>query len=190
MNKIVDISKVEFKRVEKDRLIKIVNGKKKCSKCKQWKLINCFGKYSRNVHGLYSHCIECTKAYSFKETRRVKLICMIGYGGKCICCGESIIEMLTIEHIRHKGYYLVEGTGTAMMKELIRRDFPKGHTILCSGCNSFTKNGRPCIHSKEWLEYFNKNIKPYKYARQKELDELEHKWAVMNGKTPAIKRIK
>jgi len=29
---------------------------------------------------------------------------------------------------------------------------------------------------KEGIEYYNKNIKPYKYCRQKELDELECKW--------------
>lgn len=186
MSEVVDISKVEFvnsykynkkfKGVEKE-------GEKTCSKCKQSKLLSSYyhSKYLDNNRR--SSCIKCSKADKFKESRRIKLKCMLGYGGKCVCCGETTIEMLCIEHIKNKRFKLIYESHTiTLMKKLIKLGFPKGHTILCYGCNSFTKNGIPCVHSKEYKEYYDENIKPYKYARQKELDELEHKWAVMNGK--------
>jgi hypothetical protein len=168
-----------------NRITKIVDGKKKCSICNEWKLIRFFSTGGNQRCGLVSSCKSCTskkiRAYQFKETKRVKLICMMGYGGKCVCCGDSRIEMLTIEHIRYKGYDLIECSTTALMKELIRQSFPEGYTILCSGCNQLTRYGKPCIHSKEYQEYCKKNIELHIYAKQKELDELERKWDIMNG---------
>ena len=168
----------------------IVNGKKMCSECKQWKLLSSFSKSNYTKHKLCSHCKMCHQAYHFKENRRLKLICMIGYGGKCVCCCENRIELLTIEHIRKKGFIHVRGSSTnRTMQELIRLGFPVGHTVLCMNCNFFTRYGMPCIHSKEYETHHNKYIKPFKYSKQKELDELEHKWAVMNGEVSAVKLV-
>ena len=83
-----------------NRLVKVVDGKKKCHTCKQLKLVGSFRKNINTGSGLGSNCVSCvnkyTKAYAVKDTKRVKLICMMGYGGCCQCCGYSLIEMLTI----------------------------------------------------------------------------------------------
>jgi hypothetical protein len=166
-------------------IVKIINGKKVCTTCLQLKSINNFGKYRPLKCGLDSRCRECMKksviAHNFKEARRVKLIWAMGYGGKCICCGEKRIEMLTIEHIRFKGYELIYDHVITLMKKLISMNFPEGYTILCWGCNELTRHGRPCIHSKEYQGYYKANIQPYRYAKQKELDALECRWKGMNG---------
>jgi hypothetical protein len=161
---------------------KIIDGKRKCNSCNKWKLVNGFTNCSNNICGLDSRCIVCNKAYYYKENRRIKLICMLGYGGCCQCCGDSRIEMLTIEHIRGKGHILIYDTTITLMKKLIELGFPEGYTCLCWGCNQLTKHGKPCVHSKEWPGYYNKNILPYNYPRQKELDELEEKYYNMEGK--------
>jgi len=60
------------------------------------------------------------------------------------------------------------------MKKLIELGFPDGHEIRCWNCNC-SSSYIPCIHSKEHKKYIDKYIEPYKYGKQKELDELEHK---------------
>jgi len=158
---------------------KIINGKKKCSKCRQWKVIKNFSKNCAIKCGLESQCKKCQQALLFKETRRIRIICMLGYGGRCICCGENNIELLTIEHIRNKRFNHIRGNTRIIMKELIRLRFPKDHTVLCFNCNMSTANGTPCIHSPEYRKYYNKNIRHVKYNKQVELDELERQWNIM-----------
>lgn len=173
-DQILDYNSIEYK---------IVNGKKMCAECEQWKSENdfttdCMRKDSKNVY-----CNKCRSmriyAYNVRETRRVKLKCMLGYGGRCNCCGDSRVEMLTLEHVNGKG---IRCQTTSLMRKLIELKFPVGYLCLCYGCNVATKHGRPCIHSKEWLVYYNKYIKSYQYSRQKELDGLERQWAVINRK--------
>lgn len=172
---------VEQLKVDKaNRIVKIFNGKKICAKCKKWKSISRFDKNINKKTGLQPSCVDCRHVYYFKENRRIKLICMIGYGGRCSCCGDNRIEMLTVEHIRNKGHKLMYDGTLTLMKKLIRLNFPDGYTCLCYGCNSLTRHGKPCVHSKEWKEYYSKNIEPYKYIKEKELNELENKWAMMN----------
>jgi hypothetical protein len=70
------------------------------------------------------------------------------YGNKCACCGESIKEFLTIDHI--------DGGGTKHRKEikekiitwLYRNNFPEGFQTLCFNCN--------------WGKHINGGICPHK----------------------------
>lgn len=63
----------------------------------------------------------------------------------CSCCGESIISMLTVDHINNDGNLQREklGTGHQFYYWLIRNNFPKGYQILCFNCNygRFINNG-------------------------------------------------
>jgi hypothetical protein len=177
---------IEELKANKESRGKIIDGKKMCSKCKKWKPTNSFMGWGYIKCGLYPSCKNCCSKrsypYQFKDTKRIKLECMIGYGGCCQCCGDSRIEMLTIEHIRYRGFkHDTYGNTLILMKKLIKLEFPEGYTVLCAGCNQLTRHNKPCIHSQEWLEHYNKKIKPYQYPRQKELNILEKKWAAMNG---------
>lgn len=175
----------EIEGYKAGRLIKIVDGKKTCNICGQWKLISCFIKNNYQKSGLNPSCKNCDykrlKVYRFKETKRIKLICMMGYGGCCQCCGEHNIELLTVEHIRGKGItHIRESNSVMTMKKLIELGFPEGHTCLCYNCN-LSSIHFPCTHSSEYNKYVDKYITPYPYSNQKELNELENKWNTMNS---------
>lgn len=74
--------------------------------------------------------------YALRYTRKLKLTVMQGYGGLCVCCGESNIEFLNIDH--------VDGGGTEERKQrqtqstyrnIIEDGFPDRYRVLCANCN-------------------------------------------------------
>jgi len=161
---------------------KIENGKKLCGDCGQLKLVDCFNKHYNKISGggLFKSCIKCkNKAACARnkirgtcmiDSRILKLEFLIAYGGKCTCCGETEIDLLTIEHIRGKGHELIYGNTNLLIRKLRKLEWPEGYTVLCWNCNLSTKNNRPCPHSKEYKEYkkeFETNIRKdfikYKY---------------------------
>jgi len=76
------------------------------------------------------------------------------YGGAvCTCCGETIFEFLTIDHL--------EGTGAEHRREdrgardlcawIVSRGFPPGFQVLCMNCNAAKgrhNSGGKCPHEK------------------------------------------
>ena len=82
-----------------------------------------------------------------KEHRlRCKLIVINAYGGKCVCCDESNVIFLSVEHKngngnKHRRYI------HNIWAWLIKRNFPKSFTILCHNCNLGSYlNGGICPH--------------------------------------------
>lgn len=62
------------------------------------------------------------------------------YGGVCVCCSESEIKFLAIDHINNDGGIqrktLGVGVGATFYWWLKKRGFPKeGLQILCHNCN-------------------------------------------------------
>lgn len=78
---------------------------------------------------------------------------VLAYGGCCQCCGETRFDLLTLEHIRNKGYKLIYNNSSNLIRKLKIQGWPKGYTVLCFNCNMSTKNGAPCVHSKEYKNY-------------------------------------
>ena len=84
-----------------------------------------------------------------------------GYGGYCCsCCGETIIEFLTLDHINNDGAHhrrklcnesrnISATRGRALYRWIVRNDFPPIFQVLCCNCN-FGKqiNGGVCPHEK------------------------------------------
>ncbi|HEA68231.1 MAG TPA: hypothetical protein ENI07_15635 [Desulfobacterales bacterium] len=101
--------------------------------------------YSKNLE---SHR-EKSKEYYWKnrdkilaqkkaKDREAKEIVVKAYGGKCECCGESIIEFLTIDHINGDGHLHRRkvGKGRKIYQDLINLGFPKdNYRLLCFNCN-------------------------------------------------------
>jgi hypothetical protein len=82
------------------------------------------------------------KSHEFQERYRKsqRLICLIHYGGdppKCVCCGETNILFLTIDHINSSGTEQRRniGWGTVFYTWLIKNNFPEGYQIMCWNCN-------------------------------------------------------
>ena len=74
-----------------------------------------------------------------KRNRENRRLCIEHYGSKCACCGETIYEFLTIDHINNNGAEerreLGINSGTETYKYLIKNNYPEGYQILCYNCN-------------------------------------------------------
>lgn len=75
---------------------------------------------------------------------------------QCACCSESILEFLTLDHIkaggcaqRHTAMNHRLAAGTAAYWWLIKNDFPAGFQVLCYNCNMGKRTGDKCPHQKQ-----------------------------------------
>ena len=78
------------------------------------------------------------------------------YGGKCVCCGESRIEFLAIDHKNGNGNKMRKSgvhpkTGKEFYVWLIKHNFPDVFQLLCHNCNSAKGSYGACPHEKERL---------------------------------------
>lgn len=85
---------------------------------------------------------------------RLKLRVFEAYGGgKCVCCSEECMTMLTIDHINNDGSQhrqslaKYKGASVDMYRWLEREGFPEGFQVLCYNCNlSKHRNKGVCEH--------------------------------------------
>lgn len=97
------------------------------------------------------HFLNCKK---YRE--RVRMKCLTYYGGnppKCACCGETIIEFLSIDHINNDGAQQKRDNnlshGISFFRWLIKNHFPKEYQVLCFNCNwGKWRNNGVCPHKK------------------------------------------
>jgi len=55
---------------------------------------------------------------------------------KCACCGESMIEFLSIDHVFGGGHRHLKETKAGSIYQWLRRaDYPSGFQVLCYNCN-------------------------------------------------------
>lgn len=96
------------------------------------------------------HCIAIQK----KRSDALKNQVYDHYGGyKCSCCGESIKEFLTLDHIdndgaEHRKGLGNSGSGRGLYLWIIKNGFPKMFQVLCMNCN--------------WGKRMNNGICPHK----------------------------
>ena len=118
--------------------------------------------YERNAKAVKAHVrkrywgnIEAMRAASNAETKRryhaVKTDVVLGYGGKCTCCGERDIRFLTIDHVEENGAHLrrigAHPTGLPFLKWLRKRNYPTDFQLLCYNCNCGKhRNAGVCPH--------------------------------------------
>lgn len=85
---------------------------------------------------------------------KVKMEVFDHYGPNCVCCGESHLEFLTIDHIHGKGnnhrrelFGTQGGGGYRFYRWLKRQNFPEGYRVLCYNCNiGVSRCGGICPH--------------------------------------------
>lgn len=90
-----------------------------------------------------------TASTSLKSQRRkekyikLKSLVFSKYGGKCVCCGESELIFLTIDHVVGNGNgnsHRRSLTGTTAGGEptyqwIVKNNFPEGFQVMCHNCN-------------------------------------------------------
>lgn len=86
------------------------------------------------------------KEVSLRCRRKLKIEVLIRYGGnppRCNCCGEHLIEFLTIDHIggggaehrRQLGNGSLGNGGSKLYRWLRKNEYPDGYRVLCQNCN-------------------------------------------------------
>lgn len=142
----------------------VPEGQRRCRSCLKAKAEAEFviePRYRTRVRGAHSnYCAECrdyrkkfarlrrsqwSPEKKARETARLKTIrdarkklVIERYGGKCVCCGEHFIELLTIDHIvkigSKKRKEIGDWGGNFYLK-IIRLNFPPDYRCLCWSCN-------------------------------------------------------
>ena len=99
------------------------------------------------------------------------------YGNKCECCGETIKEFLTIDHIMGGGgkHRKQKGVKNSIYLWLIRNNFPKGFRTLCMNCNFARGHHHYCPHQ---ISPLNKklyiNLPPKLKSSSIKVEYLDH----------------
>lgn len=88
----------------------------------------------------------------YHKSNRIKCIKHYSNEMKCICCGNSDVEVLSIDHIDGGGRKHMKELGVSSGNQfyswLIKNHFPEGYRILCLNCNfSFGAYGH-CHHQQ------------------------------------------
>lgn len=91
--------------------------------------------------------------------RALKQEVVNAYGGKCVCCGETILEFLTIDHTNGDGHLhrAAVGKGRRIYADLKARGFPRdGYQCMCLNCNISLGFYGYCPHRPEIRRQVNK----------------------------------
>lgn len=94
-------------------------------------------KYKVKAHRV---CRSCENQRSKDKDEKCKLETITEYGGKCICCGETLPIFLTIDHVNEDGAEerrrLNNPGGHRFYRLLKKQGYPKDkYQILCFNCN-------------------------------------------------------
>jgi len=84
--------------------------------------------------------MECAYISKIRKQRirrfKEKIEVLKHYGGECVCCGETEIRFLTIDHIDGGGTKQRNDIrGTNFYYFLKKNNYPSGYQILCANCN-------------------------------------------------------
>ena len=134
---------------------------RKCRKCGQILPLSAFKKAKSCKYGRSHTCKVCHN----KVDAAIRLECLIHYSGNppfCVCCGQTRIEFLAIDHIHSGGTKhrkQIGESGQALTRWLKRNGFPLGFRTLCHDCNTSLGLYGYCPHQRErdlerqkWLE--------------------------------------
>jgi hypothetical protein len=94
---------------------------------------------------------ERVKEYAQRYRLKLRAEVIGAYGGICVCCGESELAFLTLDHIDGGGTKSRRrhGLGDAYYVHLRKNGFPSGLQILCANCNMAKDRPGGCPHQTE-----------------------------------------
>ena len=107
--------------------------------------------YHRNYE--VTHKVERENyAATHKVERKIardnlRLEALAAYGNKCVCCGETEIVFLTIDHINGNGTSHRKTISNHLFYWLKKSGYPEGFQVLCRNCN-WAKFKGGCPHNK------------------------------------------
>lgn len=87
------------------------------------------------------------RKFGKKQREEDRLSALVFYGGKCVCCGESELQFLTIDHMYGGGSkHRRQIKGKSIYRWLRQNNYPRGFRTFCYNCNGATSYGRTCPH--------------------------------------------
>lgn len=97
--------------------------------------------------------LKLQRDWANENHRKRRLLVIMTYGGRCVCCKESELAFLTMDHIdeggnAHRRTLTKDGSIAGSPKFynwLIKNNFPSGFQVLCHNCN-FAKSHGGCPH--------------------------------------------
>jgi hypothetical protein len=87
-----------------------------------------------------------------EKQREYRITALKHYGGgepHCNCCGETIIEFLSFDHINGGGTKHRKKIGGGIALYLIKNNFPLDFQVLCHNCNQAKEFYGDCPHNKQ-----------------------------------------
>lgn len=106
---------------------------------------------------------------------RTKNVVMQKYGGSCVCCGESGIAFLTIDHVLGDGNEKRKtgehAGGGRFYKKLKKLPIDPTLRILCWNCNMARRMTGVCPHVDD--SYFSEAITRGLYSRRKTIEQTK-----------------
>lgn len=80
---------------------------------------------------------------------RLRSEVMNAYGGpRCVCCGETLVEFLTLDHKDGGGNQHRKEVRNQVYRWLKLRNFPPGFQVLCMNCNWAKGKYGECPHKR------------------------------------------
>ncbi len=95
------------------------------------------------------HCGDCLlRSHEFHKALRLEVIEQYG-GQRCVCCGETTLQFLQIDHIAGNGTAHRKKIGQGGLYRWLKKNgFPSGFQILCANCNFAKGHYGVCPHQE------------------------------------------
>ena|SRR5579859_3128847 len=119
-------------------------------------------------------CAPCKEKHRIASNKRradIWEIVFSHYGKKCVCCGESRSEFLTLDHVGgwgkdHKHEDGRKVAGVALYRWAIKNNFPDTLQTLCYNCNCSQAHSGYCPHERESRNEGLENLFPPDWMNQ------------------------
>ena len=113
------------------------------------KELNQFYRSKREKDGVEYQCKECAKNRQKEQRKKNFQKILDHYGARCFCCGETIKEFLTIDHVNRDGAeHRRQLNRGRLYASIIRDGFPNRFRIACANCNFSLGMKGYCPHKK------------------------------------------
>lgn len=126
-------------------------GKKKilradCRRCVADRAMRWYRKNPEKIKLRILKRTDKVKVYNLARRKRV----VEHYGGKCSCCGEAMLQFMSIDHIngngsQHRKEIGLKG-GEPFYRWIERNNYPAGLQVLCYNCNCAKRTDKFCPH--------------------------------------------
>jgi len=149
---------------------------KKCGQCGKTKPVSEFYRTNQGTCGYRSPCKECNnsgrrakydpskRVKDVAATRAMKLALKVdvitNLGGRCECCGEDLMGLLTVDHINNDGaeharslakHAKKRAVSYIVHRDIINQGYPRDkYRVMCFSCNIGRElNGGECPHKTQ-----------------------------------------